>query len=182
MFNQLYWTKTRNMYFSKPCIYIFFFLCKSSKATHSEVPLFRYYHPSAGDHFYTTSFQELGNGKTGWKYEGIQCRILSARVRNSVPLYRYWNNGNDHFYTTNANEIGTTTYGQVGRYGYKSEGVTGYCFPTRQAGTIPLYRYWNGRDHFYTTDMNEIGTIAYGQTGKHGYKSEGIACFVYRRS
>lgn len=24
-------------------------------------------------------------------------------------------------------------------------------------GTLPLYRYWSGRDHFYTLDITEIG-------------------------
>ena len=36
-----------------------------------------------------------------------------------------------------------------------------------------MHRYWKGCDHFYTTNVNEIGTATYGSTGKHGYKCEG---------
>ena len=86
----------------------------------------------------------------------------------------------DHFYTTNAAEIGTTTPGSTGQYGYVSEGIAGYCFPSAAAGTVPLYRYWKGSvsDHFYTTNAAEIGTTKSGQAGNYGYVSEGVACYV----
>ena len=86
----------------------------------------------------------------------------------------------DHFYTTNSNEIGTTKHWETGNHGYRSEGVQGYCFPDPSSETIPLYRYWNAQnsDHFYTTNMDEIGTVTSGEVGRHGYRSEGIACYV----
>jgi hypothetical protein len=41
----------------------------------------------------------------------------------------------------------------------------------------PFYRYFNTtdgyQDHFYTTDLDELGL-----TGKDGYESEGIACYI----
>ena len=120
-------------------------------------------------------------GKYGYISEGVQCYIHVNQVQKSVPLYRYWKpNVNDHFYTTKSAEIGTTTPGQTGRHGYKSEGIAGYCFPENVSNTVPLYRYWNGRvsDHFYTTSADEIGTITAGKVGKHGYVSEGIVCYV----
>eukprot|EP01080_Neovahlkampfia_damariscottae_P009076 gene9076-1171_t len=45
---------------------------------------------------------------------------------------------------------------------------------------VPLFRYWNSRvgDHFYTTNINEIGTSKPGKVGKHGYVSEGIVGYV----
>ena len=99
-----------------------------------------------------------------------------------VPFLRYWNNI-DHFYTTNLQEIGTDTVGHIGRSGYKSEGIVGSIHDTPDRGTIPLYRYWNGLDHFYTTKSDDIGTTVVGVTGKHNYKSEGIAgyCFPNKR-
>ena len=44
----------------------------------------------------------------------------------------------------------------------------------------PFYRYFkeDGTDHFYTTDISEIKTTVPGQTGEHGYTSEGIACIL----
>lgn len=43
---------------------------------------------------------------------------------------------------------------------------------------VPVYRYWNGQDHFYTTDKDEIGVTVQGQKGKLGYVSEGIAFYA----
>ena len=44
----------------------------------------------------------------------------------------------------------------------------------------PFYRYFrgDGTDHFYTTNILEIRTAVPGQTGDHGYTSEGIACIL----
>ena len=44
----------------------------------------------------------------------------------------------------------------------------------------PFYRYWraSGADHFYTTNIVEIGVAVPGQTGKHKYKSEGVQCIL----
>ena len=152
-------------------------------------PLYRYWKASVSDHFYTTNPNEIGTttpgevGNFDYKSEGTQCIIYEHQVLNSVPLYRYWKASvNDHFYTTNADEIGTTTPGQTGNHGYKSEGVAGFCMPQQTAGTciIPLYRYWRPSvsDHFYTTNIQEIGTATPGQVGKGGYQSEGIECYV----
>ncbi|RKH88714.1 hypothetical protein D7Y13_41260, partial [Corallococcus praedator] len=133
------------------------------------VPLHRYWNAGAGDHFYTTNWNELGGGNHGWGYEGIQCHIYPTARSGTVPLYRYWNAGiGDHFYTTNWGELGT------GAYGWGYEGIQGHVYPTARSGTVPLYRYWNAGigDHFYTTNWGELGTGAYGW----GY--EGIQCYV----
>ena len=130
--------------------------------------LYRYF--NGREHFYTRSIHEIGTavpgrkGNHGYTSEGIQCIIGSGRATGSVPLYRYWN-GQEHFYTTNSNEIGVTTPGHVGHHGYRSEGIAGYCFPHKYPNTVPLYRYWNGIDHFYTTNWHEIGTNVIGHTG-----------------
>ena len=99
------------------------------------VPLYRYWKLAVSDHFYTTS-QEIGTtnpgvaGQHGYVSEGITGYCFPDAVAGTVPLYRYWKGSvSDHFYTTNAAEIGTTTPGQVGRYGYSSEGVACYVIP-----------------------------------------------------
>ena len=55
-----------------------------------------------------------------------------------------------------------------------------YCF-FRHSGLTALYRYWKPAisDHFYTTNIAEIGTSASGLVGHHGYTSEGIQCLLY---
>jgi hypothetical protein len=149
--------------------------------------LYRYRHTRSNDHFYTTNINEIGTAFKGLKgrynyiSEGIQCLLYTRKVKGSVPLYRYFKGSvGDHFYTTNAQEIATTTPGHKGRFGYVSEGITGYCFPHAVHGTVPLYRYWNGKgsDHFYTTNGGEIGTTIRGHVGRYGYRSEGVTCHV----
>jgi Repeat of unknown function (DUF5648) len=39
------------------------------------VPLYRYWNPSVGDHFYTTQFDELGFGAYGWSFEQVECYV-----------------------------------------------------------------------------------------------------------
>ena len=144
------------------------------------VSIFRYWNSGITDHFYTANWGEIGCGRHGWQSEGVACIMHSTNVSGTVPLYRYWGN-NDHFYTTNPREIGVTTPGHVGHHGYKSEGILGYCYPTQVPGTVPLYRYYKpeGQDHLYTTNIHEIGTKVPGVVGKHGYKYEGVACYVF---
>ena len=148
--------------------------------------MYRYWNSILGDHFYTTNSNEIGTTipgetKKGYKSEGIQCLIFKTQVPDSQPLLRYWNEDiGDHFYTLSASEIGTTVLGEVGKFGYKFEGTAGYCFPKGEAGNSPLFRYYKNQthDHFYTTNSNEIGTTVSGETGNHGYTSEGIVCYV----
>ena len=137
------------------------------------LPLYRYWNPGICDHFYTTNWNELGSGRYGWGYEGIQCYVSGQAQSGMVPLYRYWNPGNgDHFYTTNWNELGS------GRYGWGYEGVQCYVYPSARTGTVPLYRYWNpsGGDHFYTTNWGELGS------GRYGWGYEGIQCYVFSQA
>ena len=164
-------------------VFVALFLCcvhHSTAVPYRLAPLYRYY---KGEHFYTTNIHEIGTatpgrqGNHGYVSEGVQCIIHTRQDPNTIPLYRYWN-GRDHFYTTNSNEIGVTTPGHVGNHNYRSEGITGYCYPSHQWFTVPLYRYWNGNEHFYTTNLHEIGTNTPGHTGNHNYRSEGIACHV----
>ncbi len=131
------------------------------------LPFYRYWNASSPDHFYTTNWDELGYGKSGWRIEGVAAWLPAASFSScgAVALHRYWGNG-DHFYTTNWSELG------YGKGGYTYEGVAGYCFPSPVTGTVPLYRYWGNGDHFYTTSWGELGS------GKSGYAYEGIQCYV----
>jgi uncharacterized protein (DUF952 family) len=132
-------------------------------------PLYRYWNPTVGDHFYTTNWAELNAGRGGFALDGVQCLIHPSPAAGTVALHRYWNPGvTDHFYTIDFNALG------MGRFGWIHEGVAGFVYPTASAGTIPLHRYWNptAGDHFYTTSFDELGP------GQRGWSYERVECYV----
>jgi hypothetical protein len=133
------------------------------------LPFYRYWNNAVGDHFYTTNWAELNDGRHGYVLDGVQCRAHPAPAPGTVALHRYWNPAvTDHFYTTNLDELG------MGRFGWAYEGVAGFVYPAPAAGTLPLHRYWNPvtGDHFYTTSLSELGS------GGHGWSYEHIQCYV----
>ncbi|NIM15748.1 MAG: hypothetical protein GTO45_27485, partial [Candidatus Aminicenantes bacterium] len=80
--------------------------------------LYRYLNSSIGDHYYTTNWNELGNGAGGYVYEGIACWVHNSQLPGTKKFYRYLNSSiGDHYYTTNWNELGN------GAGGYVYEGV-----------------------------------------------------------
>jgi len=121
------------------------------------VPLYRYIYSNskAFNHFYTTDWSELGSGKYGYRYEGIEGYVCKSQIKDTVPLYRYYSNKvHDHLYTTNWNELGS------GKHSYIYKKIEGYVYKSQKANTVPLYRYYSGKvfDHFYTTDWSELGS------------------------
>jgi len=131
------------------------------------VPLYRYYNPGNGDHFYTTDWNELGNGALGYYFEWVQCHIDSRSGPGNAPLYRFYNpSTGGHFYSTNFYEAPA---------GYNFEWVQGYIYPTNYTGSlVPLYRYYNAgwQKFFYTTNYYELGA------GAQGWVYETIAGYV----
>lgn len=92
-----------------------------------------------------------------------------------VPFYRYRGSHGEHFYTSNAREIeiSSTTEGEVGSFEYSFEVIAGYLSDTQLDGMVPLIRYWNDVDHFYTINPDEIGK------GNYGYLYEQLAGYCY---
>lgn len=145
------------------------FLLVGSCPAITTVPLVRYNNsdPAVLDHFYTTSFSEIGCGQGGWFYEGSIGLLLQSQSPGTTALYRFWSASlGDHFYTTNPSDADPS---------YVAEGVTGYIFTSQESGTVPLFRWWSpgARDHLYTTDPNELSS------GTSGYQFEGVTGWVY---
>jgi len=148
----------------------------------------RYYHEGHHDHFYTANAGEIGTttpgqtGNHGYKFESSSFTVFTHHHHGLVPVYRYFQEQHhDHFYTANAGEIGATNPGQTGNHGYKCEGTLGYVSPHEFPGSIAIHRYQHDQhhDHFYTTNVAEIGTTHVGHVGQHGYKYEGVLGFAY---
>ena len=108
-------------------VFLFFGAFFANNTAHAQTisqsgttPLYRYY--NGAEHFYTTSFSELGNGKDGYSFEGVQCHVYTSSQSGTTPLYRYYN-GTEHFYTTSFDELGS------GKSGYSLEGIQCYVLP-----------------------------------------------------
>jgi hypothetical protein len=134
-------------------------------------PFFRYFNHKTGKHYYTTNFNEYGNGDGDWALEGPACRVFIKQARRDlVPLYRYVDDRTaDHFYTVHPNMLGE------GNAAYRLEGVACYIFQDHVYGTIPLFAYIKRKtgEHFYTVDKSELGR------GFEGYELYNIEGYVF---
>jgi hypothetical protein len=140
---------------------VFAFLAPQT-ASAGQVPMYEYWNPTIGDHFYTIDINEIGQYPTnGYTFEGVAFRVFDTQEPGTTPLFRYYNfQVGDHFYTADWNELG------YGNFGWYFEKVEGYVYPPDSYSGIPLFEYWNQNanvlDHYYTTDWNELGFGAYG--------------------
>jgi hypothetical protein len=139
-------------------------------------PLLRYWHDEMTGHFYTSRWEDLGPGKSGWAYEGFEGYVAAERdcfVPDTRPLYRFWHpDRRKHFYTTSEGEKEA-----VESQGFVSEGVAGYVLPEEGELTQPLYRCYSSQkdDHFYTTNWNEVRNAV----DDHGYTYEHVEGYVF---
>lgn len=139
-------------------------------------PLLRYWHDEMTGHFYTSRWEELGPGKSGWAYEGFEGYVAAERdcfVPDTRPLYRFWHpDRRKHFYTTSEGEK-EAVEGQ----GFIYDGVTGYVLPSEGELTLPLYRCYSTQedDHFYTTNWDEVQNAV----DNHGYAYEYVEGYIF---
>ncbi len=114
------------------------------EVTPGAVPLYRWFHPRIGSHYYT--IHPAAPDRPNSLDEGPICQVLNENAPGSVPLYD-WTNGRDHLYTTDSSGEG------AGRFGYRPLGITCYVYAEPRPGTVPLYRFRDpiSRDHFYST-------------------------------
>ncbi len=153
-------------------VIILAFLVLSFGAAFAQHPFYRYYNAKMKKHYYTTNFDEFGNGANGWALEGVACRVFRHPEGHPgvVTLFRFYKpQSADHYYTAGK----FVPAGDL--IGYNPEGPAGYIFPNRVPGTVPLFEYFNYQtgDHFYTTDKRELGH------GFEGYHYNTVTGFVF---
>lgn len=94
----------------------------------NNLPLYRFYNPKTGSHFYTASEAEKNDviarlSKT-FSYEGPVYNV-SASGENATPMYRFYNKRNgSHFYTTSDVERDSVIATLSGTYNF--EGIAYY--------------------------------------------------------
>lgn len=85
----------------------------------NSVPVYRWYMPQNGDHFYTADPNEIPSPANN---EGIAFYAYPSAINGAVPVHRYYNGSFvDHFYTKNQNEMSSIpgyTYEGIGWYAY----------------------------------------------------------------
>ncbi|MGB4442116.1 MAG: hypothetical protein WBJ62_07825, partial [Coriobacteriia bacterium] len=125
------------------------------------VPVYRFFRPSTGTHFYTSDAAEMqrirdtmGNIYT---YEGVGYGINAANPANSSPLYRFYNKQNGtHLYTADEGEKNNilNTLGAI----YSLDGV---AYNVSMTEGMPVYRFFSPSKgvHFYSSDPTEIANV-----------------------
>jgi hypothetical protein len=108
------------------------------------VPLYRWFHPRIGSHFYTTT--PHAPDRPNSVSDGVCCHVFDHSVPDSVPVY-HWRTGRDELYTTASNGENSR------RLGFHPQGIAFYVYNEPKPGTIPLYRFYDPLRHlhFYTT-------------------------------
>jgi hypothetical protein len=122
------------------------------------VPVFRFYRPDRGSHFYTSDPAEKDNvidklSKT-YRYEGIAFELNTAAPTMVAPLFRFYNvRTGVHFYTASVAERDAVIANSSALYHY--EGVA-YDVSLSPADA-PVYRFFNKKagTHFYTASESE---------------------------
>jgi YD repeat-containing protein len=173
-------------------------------------PVYRFYNPTTGDHFYTISEDEknvvINNPQWGYYFENIRFYVFKNQVSNSFPVYRFYNPTNgDHFYTASesekenisrtpiyrfynpkngdhfytASESERSIVKNTNRSGYLPEGIAFYAYNAQVVDSLPVYRFYNSKngDHFYTIAEDEKNTVI--SNPQWGYIYEKIAFYAY---
>jgi len=148
------------------------------------VPVYRFWSPVTGKHFYTTSESEKSKLITryanAWTYETTAYRAyLEDCDQGLAPVYRFWSSVlNSHFYTANAAEKQRLidNYSRVWTY----EGIAFYGFLEGQQppDALPVHRFWSSQlsAHFYTINEAEKDKLIQNYSPIWTY--EGIAWYA----
>ncbi len=141
-------------------------------------PIYRFYNPTTGGHFYTASTSEkdslLSQNNSGFNYEGIAFFASSSADNRLDPVYRFYNPlSRLHFYTINQGERDQLINNP--QYGYVAEGIGFYAYTDTISGVQDVYRFHNTITgaHFFTISTQERDTVL--NNPQWGYVSEGVA-------
>ncbi len=145
-------------------------------------PVYRFWSPVFGGHFYTMNEEEKNNIIGGlsayWTYEGVAYDAYTRQPSGTLPVYRFWSPVfAGHFYTMNEEERNNISGGLSAYWTY--EGVAWYAYPTQVAGTVPIYRFWSSRlnHHFFTASEEEKNNVIASLSAYWTY--EGVAYYAF---
>lgn len=135
------------------------------------------FQPKTQTFFYTVSLSELNDAvkNRGYIRNAITGRVAISSTdcnkgKTLVPVNRLFDKVNsDYLYQANEEQC-------VNKTDYTPQGIAFYgAAKEKQCGaTIPFYRFWNGKNHIYATDLKE-GQIIAGPNGTN----EGIISYIW---
>ncbi|WP_315096634.1 hypothetical protein [uncultured Cellulomonas sp.] len=144
-----------------------------------EMPLYRFYKPSAGTHFYSTSKAERNSviGLADYRYEALVAYIMAPNATSTTTPLQDLNrfqlkSSGTHFYTSSPTEYAAVlTYPQ-----YSLDGVAGRVFAQPASGLTAMHRFRRPASgtHFYTANTAEVETVK----TIPGYVYEGVAFYL----
>jgi hypothetical protein len=152
-----------------------------SVAQAGEMTLYRFYRPSTGTHFYSTSATERNTVilNAAFRYEGQVAYVLAPSVTTAStrPLNRFYQPGSGtHFYTSTQSEYNRV----LGFPQYSLDGVAGKVYTAAGTGRVPMYRFFRPASgtHFYTASASEMASVK----TMPGYTYEGVAFYLRKAS
>lgn len=152
-------------------------------------PVYRFWSPSFGKHFFTIDEAEKDYVVATyppevWTYEGLAFRAYAegAQPAGTSAVYRFWSPSTGaHFYTIDEAEkdyVLATYPPEVWTY----ENIAYYAYPegAQPAGTTAVYRFWSPlhAGHFYTVDEAEKDYVL-ATYPPEVWSFEGIAFYAY---
>lgn len=138
-------------------------------------PIYRYYNSVQRDHYLTVSDHlNKTSGEGDWKFQRIEGRMFPSyrpTIANTKPVYLYYDsNLNDHMFTDHyrGESFDQTNYMNKGIVGYVYKDQNGSA--TSEGERTAMHQYYNDeiKDHFYTTNWNEL------KDGANGYRYYGV--------
>lgn len=120
-------------------------------------PVYRFFRPSTGTHFYTMDENEMvrvrDTMKSTYTLDGVGYYINRSNPANSLPLYRYFNTRTGtHLYTADPREIAVLPYW------YQLDGV---AYNISMVSGTRVHRFYSPSKgvHFYSSDPDEIAYV-----------------------
>jgi hypothetical protein len=168
-----------DQYSSEYTLYVIGAHAEHPTAASDELPLYRFFRPSTGTHFYTTTQRERDAvlHDPAFRYEGLAAFVLqpSAPHPGTRALHRFHQPASGtHFYTSTPSEYRRV----LGFPQYGLDGVAAKVYSGDGYGRAPMYRFFRPASgtHFYTATAAERDRVR----AMPGYTFEGVAFYLRR--
>jgi hypothetical protein len=160
--------------------------------TYTRAPVYRFWSPENGSHFYTIKESEKDKLSTEypasvWTYEDIAYYAYPASAEDPLTwqgkwVYRFWSpRTGAHFYTIKeAEKDKLIANSPASVWTFEGHVFSAYPPDRQPAGTVPVYRFWSPKagSHFFTKKESEKAKLM-SPDWQDTWTYEGIAWYSY---